>query len=54
MSVESKQSKKRSGFLFIAAGLMFFIAAYFGGQPGLAGVGVAFIGISIAFLRKTK
>jgi len=54
MSVQSKQSKKRSGFLFIAAGLMFFVAAYLGDQPGLAGVDVAFIGISVAFLRKTK
>ena len=45
---------KRSGYLFIAAGCMFFIAAYLGKQLAFCGVGVAFIGIGASFVVRTR
>ena len=55
------QSPKLPGFLFLAAGLVFFVAAVIGGfvaeKPvfySFFGVGAAFLGVGAIFLNKAK
>ena len=57
----SIQSPKLAGFLFLAAGLVFFVAAVLGGfvaeKPAFfsfLGVGAAFLALGAAYLRKAK
>ncbi|MGH8156815.1 MAG: hypothetical protein ACREPQ_01730 [Rhodanobacter sp.] len=52
--VSSSQNTRRSGYLFIAAGCMFFFAAYLGKQVAFCGIGVAFIAIGAAYVARAK
>lgn len=55
--MSNTQSPKRSGYLFIASGCLFFAVALFGQHPatyGFFGVGIAFIAIGTSTLRKAK
>lgn len=52
--MSSFQSTKRDGYLFIAAGRMFFLAAYLGKQVTLCGFGVAFLATGTSYLAWTK
>lgn len=55
--MSSIQRTKRSGYLFLASGGIFFCVALLGKQPvfyGLFGVGVAFIAIGASTLRKAN
>ncbi|WP_165786165.1 hypothetical protein [Xanthomonas prunicola] len=43
-----------SGILFVAAGLMFFVAAVIGRQLAVAGCGVMFVALGTLWLLRTK
>ena len=46
------QNKKRSGYLFLAAGAMFFVAAWLGKQPAFYGIGAMFIALGAGALHR--
>lgn len=48
------QNKKRSGYLFLAGGCAFFLAAFFGKQAAFYGLGAMFLAIGASYLRKAK
>ena len=50
----NRRDSTPSGYLFVAAGGMFFIAALVGKQGAFFGVGGAFLAIGAARLRKSK
>jgi len=52
--MSNSQNAKRSGYLFLASGCMFFTAAIFGKQLAFCGIGVAFIAIGATTLQKAK
>lgn len=54
MSDESNKNKKRSAYLLIVAGCMFFFVAVGGKQPAFYGLGAAFVAIGATNLRKSK
>jgi hypothetical protein len=57
MSIFRSKASKRSGYLFIAAGAIFFIVAAGGEQKAFSafyGVGAAFIAIGAAHVKKSK
>lgn len=45
---------KVSGYLFIAAGCMFFFAAYLGKQVAFWGVGVALLAVGATHVARAK
>jgi len=52
--VLNQKSLKISGYLFIAAGCCFFLAAALGGQVAFCGVGAALIAAGAAYLARAK
>lgn len=54
MSAAEKKNKKRSGYLFMAAGGMFFLAAFLGDQPSMTATGAVFLAVGAVFLEKSK
>lgn len=50
----SNQTSKIGGYLFIAAGCMFFLAALKGKQVAFWGIGATFIAIGAARLARSK
>lgn len=52
--MSGNQNPKRSGYLFLAGGCMFFGAALFGKQLAFCGIGAAFIAIGASILQKAK
>lgn len=48
------KNPKLSGYLFIAAGCMFFLAAYHGKQVAFWGAGIAFIAIGGSLVARAK
>jgi len=53
---EMRRSKnpKLGGYLFIAGGCIFFLAAYLGKQVAFVGVGIAFIAIGASLVARAK
>ena len=49
-----KVQPKLSGYLLIAAGILFFGAAFTGRQHAFTGLGVVFLILGIAALRRAK
>jgi uncharacterized membrane protein (UPF0136 family) len=52
--VSSSKNTKVSGYLFIAAGCMFFFAAYLGKQVAFWGVGLALIAVGATYVARAK
>ncbi|WP_331345400.1 hypothetical protein [Cellvibrio sp. UBA7661] len=50
----NKKGLKLSGYCFIAAGCLFFLAAVFSGQVAFYGVGAALIATGSVYLAKAK
>ncbi len=49
-----KKSLKIGGFLFILAGLAFGVVAVIGGEKSNYGLGIMFVLLGIAFIRKDQ
>ena len=54
VDVANAQSKKTGGYLFIAAGCMFLLAAFISKQMAFHGVAAAFIAIGVSYLVRAK
>lgn len=50
----SVQHGKRSGYLFIAGGCMFLLAAFVGKHTTFYSVSAMFLAIGVSYLRKGK
>lgn len=54
VDVANVQNKRTSGYLFIAAGGMFLLAAFIGKQVAFYGIGAAFIAIGVSYRVRAK
>ncbi|WP_233840364.1 hypothetical protein [Dyella sp. 2HG41-7] len=55
--MSNAQTTRRSGYLYIASGSIFFLLAIFGQHPssyGFMGVAVVFVTLGATLLRKAK
>lgn len=53
-NVSISRNARRSGYLFIAAGCVFLLAAYLGKQVAFCGIALAFIAIGASYVARAK